>query len=366
MKKTISMLLIIFTLAVITLASCKEGDRVQNNQYNDSNDIMSKYITNLQPIEKYQKSLVNYVYKNDVSNDNKSNYNNFDTLDFLPVYGTYLENTSLVVCVFYENEKIIGTSTVSIDEIGEDIKINEFAKDIENTKYFEALSDKHCCRVILNCLKNCPDFEILGLVFDTKGYNTIYPIGIEKGKSYIQYCNDTVLDFNLIPHFETVEEGYNLFNEYFKKKNTILSSIPIFAWKEKKLYDSGYIHPFQYDFLYQLDLDTKEYDFLNYYDSVVAIPLVSDSGEEGIYVLHQLYYRNELIAELVLAKKSEGTKTVIIPVYKRVGVFIEDGRYGSLQSSVYVDFINDYKSKNPDCKIKSIIFSNGEFNILEQ
>lgn len=92
MKKTISMLLIILTLAVITLASCKEGDRVRNNQYNDANDIMSKYITNLQPIEKYQNSLVN------VDNATVCVMERFDSATAYAFYNNFLDGKVDAFC----------------------------------------------------------------------------------------------------------------------------------------------------------------------------------------------------------------------------------------------------------------------------
>lgn len=240
------------------------------------------------------------------STEYKELHNDADYLEIIPVYGTYLENTSLAICLFSKDGVLIGTKTISISDNDGEILINEF--EILRGKNYNPFLDSSCFEHIAFSLEVDLDFQLLGVVFNTLEYSTDYPIGIPEGEDSIKYFFGEFYAFKLVDAFSTIEEGRDAFNEYWIERTNIIESIPVFPWKTTVFYEWGWFRKYWHQDRFTMG-ETIE-DNLNDYETVIAIPLLDENGQENRYILHLLYFQNDLIAEVIL-ENQDGVSSLI-------------------------------------------------------
>ena len=321
MKK---LLIIIFTLVLfIFVVSCNEvatiSDDFSTSITHDKSDFTSIYpqiedarlengiIEDYYVDDAIDLNIVDHLSlyaESDTSSDEfKELYNNADDISLIPVYGMYLENTSLAVCLFRKENELLGTKTIHVFEEDGMTQIAEFTSIIGDTSARNPLSDRQCFLAISSSQTDYPSFELLGMVYYAIGYKITYPIGILDGEEYIKFYNGSASDFGWVDPFSTVDEGRDKFNIYWNIRTSIINSIPTFPWKTEVLREQGYIRKYKHQDVF--DMDETPFDNLYDYESVITIPLLDENGEENIYVLHLLYIQNYLIGEVIL-KNQDG------------------------------------------------------------
>ena len=265
------------------------------------NGIFDEYYTDISFNLKNLSNVVSeYILSEDASDEIKNFNSSSNEMKLLPVYGSYLEKTTLVFCCFFQNGELIGTKTVNVYVDGEDATIKEFLDIIpDKSAYKSSFDDARCCNAMKACLEKYPDFEILGFVFNAIGYPMPIPIGVDEEDEYIKYYSSALNEFKMIEPFSSLEEGTRLFADYWKQKTELLESIPFYDLEMAQGYTEGYLNKYRLDDAYE-NLTYKDIEHLYYFDSTVFVPLFDSEGKEDVYVLYLLYYHDSLIGEIVL------------------------------------------------------------------
>jgi hypothetical protein len=368
MKK---MLILIFTVVLcLFLVSCNEGTTISDASTtiitHDKSDFTSIYpqiedarVENGIIEDYYVVDHLSLYAESDTSSDEfKELYNNTDDISLIPVYGMYLENTSLVVCLFKNEDVLIGTKTIHVFEEEGTIQIVEFTSIIDDTSPSNPLSDRQCFLAISSSQTAYPSFELLGMVYYAIGYKITYPIGILDGEEYIKFYNGDTSNFGFVAPFSTVDEGRDKFNMYWDIRTSIINSIPTFSWNTEALREQGYIRRYKHQSL--VLIGETPVDNLYDYESVIAIPLLDENGAEDIYVLHLLYIQNYLIGEVVL-KKQDGVFTSVSAVYAEKTV---NGGYTPLLGINYVDTVKDLLVGVDGSQVVGIGFDGSEYSLI--
>ncbi|MGM9643493.1 MAG: hypothetical protein ACI3X1_00220 [Eubacteriales bacterium] len=110
----------------------------------------------------------------------------------------------------------------------------------------------------------------------------------------------------MVNSFTSLEEGREKFNTYWNFRANEISQIPIYEWTDVTLHPNGYINQYRYEDIYSSGVNVSSCQYLFDFDWFLVIPLLNGDGNEGEYVLHLLYQKDKLIAELVLQQDSEG------------------------------------------------------------
>ena len=325
-----------------------------------NNGIMEEFYIDCELDIEVTEKVREFAENDEASDVFKQFFFDSDRIEFIPIFGCYLENTSLTALLFWKENQLIGTKTVGY-YTGEPEKIVELSDVLDDTVYESTLSDDQCFLAIKTCLEEYPDFQLLGLVYNAVGFQAIYPIGIDRNKTYIEYYTTELCVFRLIDTFSTVSDGRSAFDRYWTKKAEILSSIPIFEWTTQEPY-GGYINQYRYQDIYKLGFDQEKHEYLYTYDAAVIVPLLDSEGTEDKYILHLLYYHNELIAELILEKTNNG----IIPAKERIASKdMDTNRYVPLTSISYVEKVNHLLLQTDSSRsIKGIGFDGVEYLLI--
>lgn len=263
MKKVLGLLVILILMSVASCAAVNKTGNTENDPLSEYNDI----------VKKSEKSI-----------------------DF-PIYGDYLEKTDEIVRQYYCNNALFAAVALKNEALAQ-----VFGK-------YNPLGNKICLDVTNRCMKQYPDYEIVGYVYAREGYSAIYPLVFNKDEKKIQYYENELCDFRMTDSFGTVEEGRKAFADYFEMQRQIRLGIPVFPWETA---DDNYNYSFINKYLHQdMWQDTTLLDklpdteFAVQYDSYIALPLLDKDMEEGKYVGYLLYWKNKLIAELVLKVDDE-------------------------------------------------------------
>ncbi|HII95701.1 MAG TPA: hypothetical protein HA367_08245 [Candidatus Methanofastidiosum sp.] len=376
MKK---MLIFIFTLVLfLFLVSCNEGttssDAFTTIMTQDNSDFITIFpqIEDARPengiIEDYYAddaidlNIVDHLSlyaESDTSSDEfKELYNNAEDISLIPVYGMYLENTSLAVCLFRKEDELLGTKTIHVFEEDGMTQIAEFTSIIGDTSARNPLSDRQCFLAISSSQADYPSFELLGMVYYAIGYKITYPIGILDGEEYIKFYNGSASNFGWVEPFSTVDEGRDKFNMYWNIRTSIINSIPTFPWKTEVLYEQGYINKYKHQDVFTMG--ETPVDNLYDYETVIAIPLLDENGEENVYVLHLLYIQNYLIGEVIL-KNQDGIYTSVSAVYAEKTV---TGGYIPLLGINYVDTVKDLLAGGDQTQVVGIGFDGSKYCLI--
>lgn len=297
--------------------------------------------------------------ESDIASDAfKELYNNADDISIIPVYGRDLESTSLGVCLFSDDDVLLGTKTIHVFEEEGEVQITEFQMIIDDTIYYSTLSDDHCFWIISSSQADYPTFQLLGVVYKASGYQTIYPIGILDGENYIKLYYYGLFSFGWVDPFSTVEEGKDKYDIYWITRTAIIKSIPVFPWKTEVLYTEGYINKYRYQ-----DVSTMgetRVDNLYDFETVIAIPLLDENGQEDIYVLHLLYIQNYLIGEVIL-KKQDGVGTSVSAIYAEKTT---TGGYIPLEGINYVAAVEELLVGVDETQVVGIGFDGSEYCLI--
>ncbi len=302
-----------------------------------------------------------YVLSDAATDGLQEIYASATQIETLPVFGPYLEETNLVVYLFIENDQLKGTTTLHINETLPEASVQELSQMTDALgEYVEVLSDKHCYSALQGCMENHPDFDILGVVYNTIGYNDIYPIGITEGKSTIQYMAGSPTDFSLVDPFTTIAEGRVAFQTFLTNRAKLRTKLSIFQW-EGKTYENtvGYINLYSYS---GADgQDKEDIAYLYEYDNKIVVPLLNEKQEEDEYILHLLFYHDILLAEIVIQKSGEGAATAYQAVWQRISEKNVEGKYTGLVYSEYETMIQTMEKTNDDFVIEGVMFTDRSF-----
>ena len=306
----------------------------------------------------YVSCLKEYVQAGNADNTVTYLYEASQTVETLPILGPELQETDHVAYFFYQGNTLLGGTTLSIQktELMGQISYTAYNPDQLIVKTF---SDQHCINMFKQCKEKHPDFELLGFVFNTVGYPTIYPIGIAKGESTVKYLFGSELHaFDCVEPFSTLEEGRKAFINYLKEKATLLSELSIFEWSGDHLITAlGYLNKYRHQDVLLENRTQEEMEYLWDQDDYIFIPLMNSNLEEDMCAVHLLFYRGNLIAELVLEEKDKA----FVSVWQNVAKKDENGEYIPLTTIHYQDVVNAAKTAYPDKEICGVIFENGDY-----
>jgi len=375
-KVTFSIVLVIG----LVLAGCRTNPTalIQDPQGNFGSDSASieLCVTPLSADNKYQLSSVieqnemassrwqaldfvsiakDYVNSAEANEEFVAYYRNSDRVDAYPILGTYLEPTGSAVYLFYQREEPYAVAKLSLDSAG-NIAETPVCRDMTNPpKVVDAQSIEDCYLSIVQCFSEIPDFDVMGIVLPSEGYPATYPIGKQSGEATIKYMAGEAKNFDLVDPFETLKDGYNAFSKHLTERKQILSQITIYPWMKHSFYETGYIRQYKNTLLLK---DMPWY--MEKYDSLVAVPLLSSDLEENVYILHLLYYHNQLIAEIVIERKNEGEIYSYSVVWENVGVKDETGEYTPIETSQYVKSLNSAAAHRAAWESQGVVYDNGK------
>ena len=299
-----------------------------------------------------------YVDNAEDNDDFSTYYRTSDRVEAYPILGTYLEPTGSAAYLFYQDECPFGIATLSFDEVG-NVEGTPICKDMTSPPaYVEALSIEDCYMTLTSCIRENPDFDIMGIILDSQGFPAIYPIGRQKGDATIKYMAGQACNFSLVNPFETIEDGYSAFKDHLSERKTILSEITIYPWNDMPFYELGYIREFEESIVN--NQQSGDHSYIKNYDSLVAVPLLSSDLSENVYILHLLYYHNQLIAEVVIERKYDGTNSTYSSVWENVAAKAADGQYIPLESSQYVNMLNNVSAHKSSFVCQGVVYDNGK------
>ena len=124
------------------------------------------------------------------------------------------------------------------------------------------------------------------------------------------------------------------------------------------LYTEGYINKYRYQ-----DVSTMgetRVDNLYDFETVIAIPLLDENGQEDIYVLHLLYIQNYLIGEVIL-KKQDGVGTSVSAIYAEKTT---TGGYIPLEGINYVAAVEELLVGVDETQVVGIGFDGSEYCLI--
>lgn len=377
MQMTSKIIVILLVISLLTGGSANLTIESQHQQVSNKNDVeIALCATPLSADAVYQLTNTNvqikathfslnynslaqaYVDNVDENNDFATYYRRSDCIEAYPILGTYLDPTGDIAYLFYQDECPFGIAILSLDSVGNVIG-TPICRDMTSPPaYVEALSIEDCYMALTCCIKENHDFEIMGIILDSQGYPAVYPVGRQKGDSTIKYMAGHACAFSLVDPFETIEEGYSAFREYQLERKAILSEITIYPWNDIPFYESGYIREFKESIVTKQQCG--DYAYIENYDSMIAIPLLSSDLNENIYILHLLYYHNQLIAEVVIERKYDGIDYTYSSVWENVAKKNADGQYIPLESSQYVRVLNKVSSLKSPMDCQGVVYDNGQ------
>lgn len=372
MKKII--ILITVLLSAIMMIGCSvTGDSTSEENMTDVKNINVGRIesdTNEAPNNnttsdiEFLSALEKYASTDAISETLLRTYKEADAVRPIPILGTYLEETNLVLYMFYKDASFCSTATLEFDVKGDpiDIELVEFASnDPDDYYYVDAISNESSCLAIMSCIEALPDFEILGIVYDNIGYPMTIPIGRAKGDETIKYfMNQEPNAFNLVEPFESIEEGRIAFAKYLAEMEEIKAQLPKFLWETERFFEDGFWSPYSLEYVF----DDKEENINKIHlikydvDSWISLPLLDEELNEGVLISHLLYYRNKLIGEAVISRDPQNN---LVAVYIEVAQKTDDGAYIAMEKSEYQKTIEKARELYPTIEMEGVMFKDGTY-----
>ena len=102
-------------------------------------------------------------------------------------------------------------------------------------------------------------------------------------------------------------------------------------------------------------------DNLYDYETVIAIPLLDENGQEYCYVLHLLYIQNYLIGEVILKKQEDGVSTSVSAIYAEKTT---TGGYIPLEGINYVAAVEELLVGVDETQVVGIGFDGSEYSLI--
>ena len=268
-----------------TLQANSEG-RVENGR-------IEQFYTDDVPGPVTGEAIAQYIADDRSSDALAELYADADEVSSLPILGTYLEKTSLFVCLFKAQGEPIGAHAVSVDQNGNVTgELSTLLGDTVGTPF----ADAACFEKISACLSAYPDFEILGVVYQDPGLSTIYPVGKNAGEDAVRYYENELTEFGLVEPFSTLEDGRAAFDAWRSFRAGEIEKLPIYEWTAVPSYPTR-------NYLTQ---SAGIYDS----DWQLIVPLLNADGRENEYILLLCYRKDKLIAETVLRLSADGARAV--------------------------------------------------------
>ena len=103
-----------------------------------------------------------------------------------------------------------------------------------------------------------------------------------------------------------------------------------------------------------------DFSYLDTYDTVAAIPLLDNNLQENVYVLHLLYYRNNLIGELVIKREKTADGFIYTPVWENAAKKDANGEYIGIAQSQYEKLVSKAQASKTTWDDVGVVF-NGQF-----
>ena len=273
-------------IPVVTLRANAEGK--------EENGRIEQFYTDRAPASVAKEAIAKFLAEDQATAALAELYADADEVSSLPILGTYLEKTSLFVCLFKKQGELIGAHALALDPDGS--VTGELSALLGGT-VGTPFADATCFEKISACLSAYPDFEILGVVYQDPGLSRIYPVGKNAEDDRILYYENELTEFRLVEPFASIEAGREAFDAWWEFRAGELEKFPVFEWSLGASYPtSNYLtqHAGVYDSDWQL-----------------RVPLLGEDGRESRYMLLLCYRKDKLIAETVLRlDEADGARVV--------------------------------------------------------
>lgn len=360
----------VILLVALCLAGCKPDTNEQNPQLptGATVDTIPTTAPTDPPVKKKEmtadQEYYNALGKTYMNTAKKSSefyiyYQASDYVEAYPAYSKYLEPTGTVVYIFYRDGSPFRVAMVSFDSNG-NVQEDPICRDMTKAPVVvDAGSAQDCYLMITECMTRYPDFAIFGITLDPGGFPVVTVVGKQAGDTAIKYVFTEPKAFRLVDPFETLEEGREAFKNYLVEREKIRAEVTIYPWVDTTLYWDGYIRMFEHSGLADTQEDGRHW-YIGKYDSMTAVPLLSSKLEEDVYVLHLLYYHNQLIAEVVLECKYDGKDYTYSAVWENVAEKTADGKFIPLENSQYVSILKSAAAYNSDLSIQCVVYDDGK------
>ena len=257
-----------------------------------------------------------------------------------PILGTNLEATDLIAYLFYIDEQPSGLGMLRVNQAESTVEYYDYTDGKGFPLVLEPHSIEACYSKLMDTLERYPDFDIKALVYATHGYSKIYPVGHNKGESTVQFIYGGPKNFLWVEPFATIEEGRAALHQYLEKRTQMWSAITVYPWTEEACYSTGYLNVFQNTVNYKTLYPSMDFSYLDTYDTVASIPLLDNNLQENVYVLHLLYYRNNLIGELVIKREKTVDGFIYTPVWENAAKKDANGEYIGIAQSQYEKLVS--------------------------
>ena len=177
-------------IPVVTLRANAEGK--------EENGRIEQFYTDRAPESVTGEAIAKFLAEDQATAALAELFADSDEVSSLPILGTYLEKTSLFVCLFKKQGALIGTHALAVDPDGN--VTGELCTLLGITADMP-LDDDACFSVTCDLLSAYPDFEILGVVYQDPGLSRIYPVGKNAEDDRILYYENELTEFRLVPSF---------------------------------------------------------------------------------------------------------------------------------------------------------------------
>ena len=265
-----------------------------NAEGKEENGRIEQFYTDRAPESVAKEAIAKFLAEDQATAALAKLFADSDEVSSLPILGTYLEKTSLFVCLFKKQGALIGTHALAVDPDGN--VTGELCTLLGITADMP-LDDDACFSVTRDLLSAYPDFELLGFVYQMPGLRRIYPVGKNAGDEAVRYYENELTEFRLVEPFASIEAGREAFDAWWEFRAGELEKFPVFEWSLGAAYPtSNYLtqHAGVYDSDWQL-----------------RVPLLGEDGRESRYMLLLCYRKDKLIAETVLRlDEADGARVV--------------------------------------------------------
>ena len=220
MKKLICVLIFVLAFFVASCNDAVEPIAPPGKIHIDYETRMEPFYID-RPVETdLSRQIAEYAKSGMASQEYMSLYSKADSTRIIPIYGRYLEYSSLVCCAFLNGEKIIGSRSmavcyedgkINIKEIRHVLTKDNFNYPESNYRLLKSLDSEY--------LKN---FTMIGIGYVASinsGSDVVETlIGINNETSYMVFVGGlAMLDFVHVEPFKTIEEDQTLYREYLKE-----------------------------------------------------------------------------------------------------------------------------------------------------
>lgn len=371
MKKIISLLLMI-AFAATLLSSCgvPEGnintttadDPITTRPLNSTEKYhkryeLSPFLSDDVPDSVSTEAVIAYLSGNSVEESLAALYSDSDEVVPIPIFGRYLDKTSLLFCVFKKQSEPVGSAILVIDSGGNIVSECDYVSDDIHLPDVSAKKwNDNAYRYYLE------DVSFFGSNIVGVSYTGQWLfIGTENDDETV-LRNPLYSEFGYIDPFTSIEEGREKYDVYFAFREEQVAQLPIYEWKEANLSSTGYMRLFEHrDKSY--DEDGRTFPYLGDYDWYINVPLLDSKGRENVYVLQLLYQKQTLIAELLLENDTSGETSVYRARMERVSE--KDPQTGE-----YIGLNNSYLEKcdqllaNGNENVKGIAFDGKDYRVI--